>query len=77
MMKEEFKDTIKHINKAIANSAAIAIAESKALKLPITYLKENQVITEYPDGSIEVLETLDLPTTKYEKGQKLYVREKN
>lgn len=76
-MKKEFEDKIEQIQKAIEDSAAIAIAESKALQLPITYLKDNQVITEYPDGRIEVLETLPPQNEAYQKGQKLYVKEEN
>lgn len=74
-MKKEFEDTIEDIQKAIKDAAAIAIAESKALKLPITYLKDNQIIREYADGRIEVLKTINPPSNNYQKGQVLYVKE--
>jgi len=70
-MKKQFED----IEEAIKDAATIAIAESKALKLSITYVKNGKVITEHPDGNVEVLDTIEESTASYKKGQKLYIRE--
>ncbi len=73
--KKEFDDSIEQILEVTKSSAAIAIAESKALGLPITYLKNGKIIKEYPDGKIEILENIDpSDSTSYKKGQKINVK---
>ena len=78
-MKEEFNDSLEQVLMVIKDSAANEIAESKALKIPITYIKDNQIVKEYFYGRIEVLETLEstISTKKYYKGQKLYASKKS
>lgn len=76
-MKEEFNDSTEHVMKAIKDSAKIAIAESKALGLPITYQRGTQVVKEYADGTIEVLGTVEEDVEGYEIGKKLYVKDEN
>ena len=69
--KEVFNDSVEQILAVTETSASIAIAESKALGLPITYLKDGKIIREYADGKIEVLKTLETTDdrTTYIKGQ--------
>ena len=71
MDKPEFNDSLEHVLIAIRDAAAIAIAENKALGLPITYIRDNQLIEEQADGTIKVLKDLPpkLPTRIYKKGE--------
>ena len=71
MDKPEFNDSLEHVLIAIRDAAAIAIAENKALGLPITYIRDNQLIEEQADGTIKVLEILPTrPKTRiYQKGE--------
>jgi len=45
----------------LAKAAGDAIRKAKRLGLPVTYLRGNQVVKEYADGRIEVIETLAPP----------------
>ncbi len=76
-MKEEFNDSKKQIRKAIKDSAEIAIAESKALGLPITYQRGTEIIREHADGTIEILGKVEANSKGYKIGQKLYVKDEN
>jgi len=76
--KLDFDDDAQQIQKAVKNTAAKAIAESKAYGLSVTYVKDGQIIEEAPDGSKKVVgEAAKDITNKYFKGQKLYVKRKN
>lgn len=77
--KKEFDDSIEQILAVTKTSASIAIAESKALGLPITYLKDGKIIREYADGKIEILKTIETSenTTTYKKGQVVHVKKQN
>ena len=76
-MKEEFNDSKKQIRKAIKDSAEIAIAESKALGLPITYQRGTEIIREHAGRTIEVLGKVEENSKGYKIGQKLYVKDEN
>ncbi|MFI5160719.1 MAG: hypothetical protein ACHQHN_05545 [Sphingobacteriales bacterium] len=53
---KEYSDILQDIASAAGQEA---ILEAKVLKIPITYLNASrQVVTEFPDGRIEVLEQL-------------------
>lgn len=73
---EEQKDSSKLME--IGNRAAInAINENKALKLPLTYIKDGWVIREYPDGHVERIEEIKqllTPSVKFKKGTALHVK---
>ena len=56
-----------------------AVREARALKIPITYLNDSrQVVKEFPDGRIEVIEQLIRSETliSLPKGTVLYARKK-
>jgi len=58
-------------------AAENAINENKALKLPLTYLKDGWVIREFPDGHIEKIKEikpLHIPSLKFKKGTILHVK---
>lgn len=76
-MKKEFKDTLEDVKLAIKDSAKIAIAETKALGLPVTYQRGTEIVKEYADGSIEVIGKAREAIKGYTIGQKLYVRKEN
>ena len=59
MEKKVFTDSVEQILEVLATTAAIAIGVTKALDLPVTYLKEGKVIKEFPDGKVEVLQSLE------------------
>lgn len=42
-----------------SQAGAIAVAAARNRGLPITYASENRIVREYPDGTIEVLETIE------------------
>jgi len=73
---EEQRDSSKLME--IGNRAATnAINENRALKLPLTYIKDGWVIREYPDGHIERIEKIKQPLTpsvKFKKGTVLHVK---
>lgn len=59
-------------------AATNAINENKALGLPWTYLKDNWVVREFPDGTVEKIVAVDLsPLRKFEKKILLHVNREN
>ena len=48
-----------------------SIAESKSAGLYITYAKGTNIVREYPDGSIEVIGSIDESPTTVEPGTKI------
>ncbi|KAA2238753.1 hypothetical protein F0L74_21290 [Chitinophaga agrisoli] len=56
-------------------AATNAINENRALGLPITYLKDDWVVREMPDGSFEYIEHIpQKPQQQFKKGQVLHVK---
>lgn len=73
--KPDFDDDAQQIKRAIRNTAAKAIAESKDLGLTITYVKDGKIIEEAADGSKKIVGNVERDIkNKYYKGQKLYVK---
>ncbi len=56
---EEQENAAEILQELATKASEIAIAEDKALGLPITYLKDGKVIKEFPDGRIVVIEELE------------------
>ena len=50
----------------LAQAARAEIRAQRAAGLPITYQRGNDIVREYPDGRLEVLETL-LPAPAYKR----------
>jgi len=58
----------------LAKAARKAIRTAKRRGLPITFKRGNQVVKEYADGRVEVLETLSFPKYVLPKGVKIIPR---
>ena len=57
----------KLLQKAAKNSSLRAKRENFALGLPITVLKNGNVVNIYPDGKEKIIKKLDLKTVKVTK----------
>ncbi len=71
---KEYHVILQDIGRAAGDEAVI---EAKVLKIPITYLNDNyQIVTEFPDGKIEVIKQLVKPETSaiLRKGTVLHAR---
>lgn len=74
----ELEEDASEIFTIVGKRAAInATNENKALGIPITFLRDNQVVTVHPSGETTVeSELAQTPTRKYKKGTVLHVRKK-
>jgi len=61
---EELENAGQILNELAAKASKSAIAEDKALRLAITYLLDDKIVREYPDGRIEVVRNLEKPSEK-------------
>lgn len=70
-----FAPAIKEVAKLAASSA---IAEAKALNIPVTYLEGKNVVEKYPDGNVKIIATISVkkPLVTLKRGNVLHVRKK-
>ncbi|MCF8243606.1 MAG: hypothetical protein K9J37_08885 [Saprospiraceae bacterium] len=61
------EEIVKALQDIGAETGRRAIAEAKALGLPVTFVENDQIIKEFPDGRREVLGNVP-PSTKVEIG---------
>lgn len=58
----------------LAQAAQAAIENHRRHGVPITYLRGDEIVTESPDGTIEVLERIDRPAYTLPAGVKILPR---
>jgi|GEM_PF-1891825 len=51
----EYNSTHAERQQLFSQAGALAVAEAKAAKLPITYASGTEIIKEYPDGRKEII----------------------
>jgi len=73
--RELFVSTVRTVAKMAARSA---VAEAKALQIPVTYLEGKKVIQKYPDGKVKIIAEISVkkPSAALKKGSVLHVRKK-
>jgi hypothetical protein len=73
--KELFASTVKAVAKLAAGSA---VAEAKALNIPVTYLEGKNIVEKHPDGQVKIIATISVkkPSVTLKRGSVLHVRKK-
>jgi CHASE2 domain-containing sensor protein len=73
---EDSKDFSSLVQYVAQMAAKAAIAESKALKIPVTYLQGNKIVKKYPDGKVEVIGKIinQKPAVMLRKGSVLHAK---
>ena len=73
--KKQFASIVKMVAKLAAGSA---IAEAKALNIPVAYLRGKDVIQKHPDGHVEVIARIlsEKPSILLKRGSILHAKNK-